>query len=435
MTISFEAGTTIALGYPRSVAVADVNADGTADLVVLNGDTVDVLLGTGGGGFAAPIATSDFGDDVALDSLAVGDLNGDGLPDVAVSSEYGGVFVSFGNGSGGFGAPVTLVPNDYIGSLIVADLNGQTDLVGTTNGGVVVIPEDGQGNFGAPAFIAAGGSEDEQVVAADLTGNGLTDLVVVDDGYYSNGDVVVLLNDGSGGFAAPVTYAAGTNPDSVAVADVNGDGIPDLVVGDENSGGVEVLLGDGQGGFAAATNSDSDTFRSDVLLGDLSGDGTPDIASTAYFGYDNDENAVAVFPGDGSGGFDPPVIVPAGYDPQPHCGRRPEWRWPARHRRRGLRQRRPCGAAEQLEFRRQRDHRSRVRPDRRIPGVRHRRHHHHHPGSAAGGDGRRRGAEADPERRGRRIVRLRLGHADAGLQHHDRRRAAGARLWPSSASP
>src|SRR5262249_2589019 len=99
------------------------------------------------------------------------------------------------------------------------------------------------------------GSKPLAVVAADVNADGLADLVVADNG---GNNVSVLLGNGDGTFQPPRTFAAGTGPDAVAVADVNGDGRPDLVVtdfGTTNVAGttVSVLLGNGDGTFQAAT--------------------------------------------------------------------------------------------------------------------------------------------------------------------------------------
>jgi Ca2+-binding RTX toxin-like protein len=131
---------------------------------------------------------------------------------------------------------------------------------------------NGSGGF-APAVTYAAGIDGYDVTTADLTGNGLQDIVAAD---LPLGIVAVLLNNGSGGFDAPLTYATGGGPFSVAVADINGDGRLDLVV-DNVEQGVAVLLGNGSGGFSAPITFAAGTLPTFATVADLSGDGKPDI--------------------------------------------------------------------------------------------------------------------------------------------------------------
>src|SRR5207253_166200 len=98
--------------------------------------------------------------------------------------------------------------------------------------------------------------------------------------------VSVLLGTGSGSFGAATNFAVGTNPTSVAVGDLNGDGKPDLAVANYNSGNVSVLLGTGTGSFGAAPNIAVGTTPTSVAVGDLNGDGKPDLA-VANFSSNN----------------------------------------------------------------------------------------------------------------------------------------------------
>ncbi len=110
------------------------------------------------------------------------------------------------------------------------------------------------------------------MTTADVNGDGKPDLIVAD----GTGGVAVLLGNGSGGFSAAATYAAGAGPDAVTTADVNGDGKLDLVVTDK-SGGISVLLGNGGGGFSAATTYAAGADAYSGTTADVNGGGKPDI--------------------------------------------------------------------------------------------------------------------------------------------------------------
>jgi hypothetical protein len=113
----------------------------------------------------------------------------------------------------------------------------------------------------------------------DFNGDGKPDLVVASNMFNGQGNVSVLLGNGDGTFRSPVTYAADKGTNEVAVADLNGDGLADLVTANYAGNDVSVLLGDGDGTFRAAVNYGAGTNSYAVTVGDFNGDGTPDLAS------------------------------------------------------------------------------------------------------------------------------------------------------------
>lgn len=310
---------TVAYGA-SSVAVADLNGDGFPDIVVmdLNGATnpdgfLSVLLGNGDGTFQ-PAVTYDSGGFAPI-SLAIADVNEDGTPDLLLleacnntQCSSGVVKILRGNGDGTFQAPVgynVMNAAGGVGTLAVADVNGDgiPDLVVSTcsvsncAGTVTVLAGNGDGTFKSGVNYATGAFDNGNVAVADINGDGIPDLVVSDfcsDRSCNNGAVSILLGKGKGVFETAVTYpSGGFQSGQIVVADVNSDGIPDLIVMDCGNGSrgnkvcytthgyAGVLVGNGDGTFQPvvdfATGGD---IPSGVAVADLNGDGKPDIVAS-----------------------------------------------------------------------------------------------------------------------------------------------------------
>ena len=322
---------------PESIAIADVNGDGKPDLIIANysSNNVSVLLGTGTGSFT-PATGSPFPVGANPSSVAVADVNGDGKLDI-VTSNHGSnnVSVLLGTGTGSFtaaiGSPLSLATGARPSSVAIADVNGdgKADLVVANYGlnSVTVFPGLGTGTTpfvsnNAVSFSLGGTSvkAPESVVVADVNGDGKPDIITANYGSYStdgtNGSVSVLLGTGTvsiniGSFSAATgsPFAiVGPGPFSVAVADVSGDGKPDIVTANYN-GGVTVLLGTGTGSFSAATGSPFpvSVHPLSVAIADVNGDGKPDIV-TANSG----SNSVSVLLGTGAGSFSAAAGSPIG---------------------------------------------------------------------------------------------------------------------------
>src|SRR5262249_44143790 len=123
------------------------------------------------------------------------------------------------------------------------------------------------------------GSKPTSVAVADLNGDGSPDLVVANSG---SDTVSVLLGKGDGTFQDAHNYAAGLQPTAVKVADFNADGIPDVVVANQvtNPGTVTILLGNGDGTLQAAQSYAVGPFPASVAVADFNRDGIPDLAVT-----------------------------------------------------------------------------------------------------------------------------------------------------------
>jgi uncharacterized protein (TIGR03437 family) len=286
---------------PVAITLADFNGDGRVDLAVVDftNNQVNVLLGDGTGGFQSKAT---YGVRTGPQSVSVGDVNSDGWADLVVASSSGIVSVLLGNGDGTFHNGSSYGVDGSPQAVAIADFNadGRADLVvASSTGSVSVLLGNGDGSF-QPAVVynVAGGNS---VAVADFNQDGIADLVVPDSEISGNSQVSVLLGKGDGTFQKAVATGVGYfGVQSVAVADFNGDGLPDLAVPDTDFRGitsVAVLLGNGDGTFRRAVNYPVSAASQYVTVGDFNGDGQPDLAVSGSKGN------VDVLFGNGDGTF------------------------------------------------------------------------------------------------------------------------------------
>jgi hypothetical protein len=299
---------------PRSVVTVDVDGDGRPDVVSANAGngTVSVLSGTGAGvlGPATSIAVGG-----SPTTVSAGDFNHDNDPDLAVTAfatapATPAVSVLLGSAGASFGAPVSYPLDLDALAGAVADVNadGNLDIVAVDPFGVSVLTGTGDGSFGA-AVRQPLGTFLSSVSVGDVNGDHDPDLVL---GQFA-GQVLVVLGGPGATFGAPTGFDAGVTPDAAAIGDVDGDGHPDLAVADFSAPAVAVLLGAGDGTFAPATSFPTGVvggMATHVAIARLDGDARPDIVVT-----NSGANNVSVLLNAGNGAFGPATAYATGTNP------------------------------------------------------------------------------------------------------------------------
>jgi len=260
---------------------------------------------------------------------SMGDLDGDGKVDLAVRNGAGNSVsllrnTSSGPGNISYAAKVDLAVGGSTSSLTIGDLDGDGKLdVATANGPSntlsVLLNNSTAGTLSyAPKVDFTTGTNATSLASGDLDGDGRTDLAAVN---YSSNTVSIFLNTGTAGsigFAPKVDFTTGTNPRSVSIGDLDGDGKDDLVVANYASNSISIFLNTGTAGsvgYAPKVDFTTGSGPFSISVGDLDGDGKPDLAVS------NDASAtVSVFRNTASGvgniNFAPKVDLASGTNPR-----------------------------------------------------------------------------------------------------------------------
>ena len=278
---------------------ADLNGDGVIDIVTANLDnapgTVSVLFGRGDGGFkpAFPLAVGP-----QPTCVAVGDFNGDGIPDIAAfgSGSYGStvytLYILLGKGGGAFAPAISQTITQNLTFLTAADVNGdgKDDLIGAGYGQIAIFPGTSSGIAPTPILTTCDNGS-SRLAAADLDGDGKIDLIQYGRSTTNTSTYVTTVYSpaifyglGNGTFKPAQPLATVFPPTALTVYDMNHDGKPDIVTASASD--VEVVLNAGRGTFYQPTAyASANTSANVIAVADLNGDGRPDIAVVTGASY------------------------------------------------------------------------------------------------------------------------------------------------------
>jgi len=293
----------------RAIAVGDFDGDGSQDLAVTASSsvstpgTLSILLGRGDGTFRQG-ATYTMG--VEPFAISAGDFRGNGKLDLAVANYMSStISILLGNGDGTFQPAVNYSLNGALPNWIaVADLdrNGTLDLVvaeyygAAGPGSLDVLIGNGDGTFRPPVTYSTGTNGNAYAVTvADFNGDGVPDLAATDNNFVA-GQIWILMGKGDGTFQPPQAFGVPIGPTAIVTGDFNHDGKADLAVGELN--GFVVLMGKGDGSFDPPVSYGSGVVSS-IALGDFNDDSRVDLAIS----YSRTNGFISVFPGSGNGTF------------------------------------------------------------------------------------------------------------------------------------
>ena len=288
---------------PGNLAAADMNGDGRLDLAAASPQGIQILRNVGGGRFYAPTSLV-IGPTEQLQAFAT-DVDRDGHTDLVVEAQngygYDSPYTFFGDGTGRFPRAAKPLLNSFGTGIALGDFDhdGKIDLAYQdlqNNAAIFVLLYSG-GAAGEIDNITSTGS-----IAADLNGDGYSDIAVPDSPY-----IDIYLNNRNGTFSGPTSVLTGPGPLSLVAADVNKDGKKDLISTDSTGMQIVVLLGKGDGTFQTARYLPVTQAPSGIAVGDFDRDGKLDLAIACA-------NSVQTLIGHGDGTFTPNFMysIPGG---------------------------------------------------------------------------------------------------------------------------
>jgi flagellin-like hook-associated protein FlgL len=273
---SFKAVSTIAVGTINSLGIqtSDVNNDNILDVIVGNtSGTVSVLTGNGDGTFNLSSQNSTFVGSIF--DLTISDFNGDGYKDIATGQTTGfATSVLLGNGNGTFLAAVTYAITSSAFPIESGDINsdGKVDLIiSEIDGEIRYLLGNGDGTFKANTLLVDIGVTPLGLNLQDINRDGILDFVASENG----GTVRSFIGNGDGTFTLGTIISATSG--ELALGDLNGDGIKDIVISGATSGQLSISIGNGDGTFQAMSQMTVGGNTREAQLGDFNSDGITDI--------------------------------------------------------------------------------------------------------------------------------------------------------------
>jgi hypothetical protein len=272
---------------PSAAKVGELDGDMQNDIAVVStGGSLQLFFNNGAGSFERVSLNGLWPSSSSTLDVDIGDLNGDGLNDIAVafSTQSGSVSVLFNRGNRTFAAPVNYDVCNASRGVAIGDLdrdgdNDLADISQCSKAGILL--NNGQGSFDFNGTYGTGHSS-RSVELGDFNHDGFNDIAYVNQGVGNDGSVTALFNNGNGTFGPPMWLYAGDLPDDITVGDFDGDGNTDIAIANSYTSFIFILLNSRDGRFPGYSELYLSDTPTSITSGDFDGDGLIDIAVTSW---------------------------------------------------------------------------------------------------------------------------------------------------------